>query len=753
MNRAQLLQSYHDRIDQGVRQRLTTAERDFLVQDFIERLQSLRSAEAIEQLCRDEVALLEQGYGQGTNSTVNYLSKYRTAIALATEAGKLPMTEETSFMFRGQKRSGEPIGRLQHLAYDLMRYDNATYLANRKATNVGNNARQDHPQPFVPGHYLEKAAELLQSQEPETLAVGIAAVTGRRHTEVAVSGRFSATGHPYLLSFGGQLKKADPIAYTILTLLPAEQVLEAIDRFRGVDQVQALGGLTSADPQVAAFRARVNTRVKQHFQESHILPLLPGFKSVSVHRLRAAYARLAIHFWLPGQGVNEQRWLQFYLGHVALGEMHDAANSNSTAHYFGYCLVDERGKPITVTGIKLMANPLPSLTQQLLLQQQQANDQLDSNTAEPDMTLSEEDGMATRLDSIAAVAVDAIAADLQMLPDKQPQQLSATSSSTTPMPTEAATEAARESLTKTKRSKPRYRELRVNLADLTTAAVHLGIDAGSKSSYQALLDRLLLAVPVRSTELPISSLATPDPSALLAPLLQELAAIKQQVAAGQSGEELERLRQLTEQQQQEIDRLQAQLNQTQEQLQAAIDWRERVVQVMQGGELSGVELSPVADPAHATQTPDVQSQPRPLPHLAEPAAPAPLPQSRPRQQQLGRPSSGKLSPLERVPLAILALMHHNQLCSPAQRWFISGNVIATVAGANPALVVSPWLKAHPAAITQIDHHNTAIGLNARSNGKDKDRSLLKSIYDRFVEGKSIEELQHIILHFDQHPHP
>jgi hypothetical protein len=230
--------------------------------------------------------------------------------------------------------------------------------------------------------------------------------------------------------------------------------------------------------------------------------------------------------------------------------------------------------------------------------------------------------------------------------------------------------------------------------------------------------------------------------------MQELAAIKQQVSAGQSGEELERLCQLAQQQQQEIDRLQARLIQAQAQLQAAMDWRERVVQVMQGGELSGVELSPVANPVYPTQTPAVQAQPLSESPLAEPAEPEPLPRSRPRQQQIGRPLSGKLSPAERVPLAIAALIQHNQLCSPAQRWFISGNVIATVAGANPALVVSPWLKAHPAAITQIDHHNTAIGLNARSNGKDKDRSLLQSIYDRFVEGKSSEELQHIIYQFE-----
>jgi hypothetical protein len=280
MNRNEIISNYHDRLRRGDRQKLSTQERDWLVQVFIDRLQSLKSAEAIEQLCRDEIELLELGYGMGTNSTINYLSKYRTAIAQATAEGKLPMTDATSFMFKGRKRTGEPIQKLQHLAFDRMRYDNSIYLSNRKQTNLGNNARQDNPQPFNPDRYLQKAIELLQSQEPEILAVGIAAVTGRRHTEVAVSGRFSPTGHSYLLSFDGQLKTADPIAYIILTLLPAQQVLEAIDRFRRFPQVQALAGLTSADREVAAFRARVNTRVRHHFQDTQILPLLPGFQSV-----------------------------------------------------------------------------------------------------------------------------------------------------------------------------------------------------------------------------------------------------------------------------------------------------------------------------------------------------------------------------------------------------------------------------------------------------------------------------------------
>jgi hypothetical protein len=713
MNRNEIISNYHDRLQRGDRQKLSTQERDLLVQAFIDRLQSLKSAEAIEQLCRDEITLLELGYGKGTNSTINYLSKYRTAITQATEAGKLPMTDATSFMFKGRKRTGEPIQALQHLAFDLMRYDNSVYLSNRKQTNIGNNQRQDNPQPFNPDRYLEKAAQLLQAQEPETLAVGIAAVTGRRHTEVAVSGRFSPTRHFYLLTFDGQLKKADPIVYTILTLLPVEQVLEAIDRFRGFPQVQALAGLTSADREVAAFRARVNTRVRHHFQDSQILPLLPGFQSVSVHRLRAAYARVAIHYWLPGQGVNEQRWLQFYLGHVAPGEMKDAANSNSASHYFGYCLVNDQGKPITVTGIKLMANPLPSLTEQQLQEQQSANNRLDSDTTEPDFSLQSEEAMSPTLHEVQKVA-----ADLQTLPAKEPQP-----ASTTAQLPKSAPDAHQPS--KPKRSKPRYRQLRVNLSDLTAAADRLGIDATTKSGYQSLLDRLLLAIPSTPTQQP-----TPDPNQLLAPLLQELAAIKQQVSVAQAGEELEQLRQQTTQQQQQIDRLRVELKEANDRLKLIAEAAQ------------GIAPPPTSTPQSATSQP-----------IAAPIAPPPtsLPQApQPLRAQPGRQTAGKLSPTDRVPLAIVALMDYNQHCQPNERWFLSGNVIAAAAGANPALVVTPWLQNHPVAQTQIDQHNTAIGLNARSNGKDKDRSQLKTILPQFTAGKSPQQLQQIIQQFQPH---
>jgi uncharacterized coiled-coil protein SlyX len=201
------------------------------------------------------------------------------------------------------------------------------------------------------------------------------------------------------------------------------------------------------------------------------------------------------------------------------------------------------------------------------------------------------------------------------------------------------------------------------------------------------------------------------------------------MTTGQAGEELEQLRQQTTQQQQAIDRLQIELKEANDRL-------KRIAEAAQG-------IAP--QPPRSAPT-----QPIPAPSAPQSTSQSPAPQpQQPQRSQSGRLPAGKLSPADRVPLAIVALMDYNQHCPPHDRWFLSGNIIATAAGANPALVVTPWLQSHPAAISQIEQHNTAIGLNQRSNGKDKDRGQLKVIYHQFVEGKSIEELQQIIQQFEQ----
>lgn len=730
MNRTHILTQYCQRIDRDDRIKLTTAERSFLVQDFVSQLIEMDEPQAIEQLCRDEIALLEAGYGAGTNSTTNYLSKYRAAIAQAVESGKLLLTEKTTHRFVGHKQAtGEAFEATNHLAWSLMRYDNSVYVTNRKATNVGNNERQDNPQPFVPDRYLEKVTELLQADEPETLAIGIAAVTGRRHTEVAVSGKFELTKHPYVLSFDGQLKKDTPLAYTIATLLPAQIVMQAIDRFRAMPQVQELQGRSSEEQSVKNFRARVNTRVKRHFQETEILPMLPGFQSVSVHRLRGAYARMIIYYWLPNQGANEQRFLQFYLGHVEAGEMKDATNSASTTHYFGYRLVDAAGSPITASGIKLMGNPpLPSPTDQQLQQQQQANDRLDP--ADLDLTTpdTEEDTVTPTLTTVETVAH--LLADL---PEKLPEPVRVEGTQFA-IPTQRPARA--------KATKPRWRDVAVNVSDLAAVAEQLGLELPKNKGYQALLQQVLHTILVVETGR--SSIQEDALTQAIAPLVQKINQLEVHLQKAQVGGEplrllsieVENLRRQLEQVQAQRDHLQAQAEQVAA-LQAECDHLRLQFQHSQNliNQFRSIALR-ATDTTEKTTAPVTMTAPAlaatqtPLADSPQPPTDRPLTPSASQHSHAG----SKLSPDQRIALAITALIHHNESCTnPNDRWFISNQSIADMTQTNNHTKVKPWFEQHPETAEKVQQHNQQMETTNPHHNRGKDKEELRSIFQKFGE--------------------
>lgn len=719
MNRQQILTEFEQNIQNNKSRKLTTEQRSFLVQDFITQLQALDDSEAIEQLCRAEIELLERGYGRGTNSTINYLSKYRTAIAQATEQGNLPMTDKTSYQFNGHKqRTGEPIQSINHIAFDLMRYDNSVYLANRKATNVGNNERQDNPQPFDPDQYLEKALELLQSDEPETLAIGIVAVSGRRHTEVAVSGEFELTKHPYVLSFDGQLKKDAPVAYTIATLIPAEQVMQAIVRFRSMPQVQAMAGLTSEDQLVKNFRARVNTRVKQHFQKTGILPLLPGFRSVSIHRLRGAYARMIVYFWLANQGANEQRFLQFYLGHVEPSEMRDAFNSGSTTHYFGYRL-EKDGKPITASGIKLMSNPsLPNPTAQQIQQQQQANEQLEATETEvdelttPDTEEFEEAKMNPTLDTI-----ESIAQSLEDLPDKTDEPMHPAQSRSTRM----------------RVSKPRFKDLAVNVSDLAAVAQVLGLELPKSKGYQSLLHQVFQTVLENETRR--STIHRDALTQAITPLVQKVEQLEARLHDTHAGgepirllsHEVESLSHQLQLVQAERDHLQAECNQLKSQLQQSQD----VINQFRLVALTAAAMAPVdsGDATPTARSDDRAAMPQTQPSHQSHPAPA-----RPKRERKGS-EPGKLSVYDRLNLAVNALMQFNsQQPDPKQRWQISNQLLADLVGANNHTTVKPWINGQPELQIRVQHHNEKMGTTAQHHNRSRDEQKqdLKQFVQNFI---------------------
>jgi hypothetical protein len=98
----------------------------------------------------------------------------------------------------------------------------------------------------------------------------------------------------------------------------------------------------------------VNRRVQALFGATGLVPVLKGFKSVSIHRLRALYGAIAVHFFCANNQ-HLHRFLQNHLGHVLTKEV-GVGNSRATDHYFHYFLVKEDGSAITARGVKLMAH-------------------------------------------------------------------------------------------------------------------------------------------------------------------------------------------------------------------------------------------------------------------------------------------------------------------------------------------------------------------------------------------------------------
>jgi hypothetical protein len=234
----------------------------------------------------------------------------------------------------------------------------------RAATTQNANARQDDRQPVDLYAYMGKINLLLASNDPIDLIIAIAAVTGRRHTEVVSLGQLQPQvgemaqlipqGHPYLLRFTGQ-QKAAKSAYDLLTLVPAQDVLLAVEKLRATADIHDLDGVASDDPRMEALNARVNRRVVKVLDP--VLPTPKGFTNISIHRCRAVYVPIALHFFCP-PNMAEQRLAQHLLGHVLLDDT-TTGNASVTGHYYQYYLT-RNGQPLTARGVKLAASgPIP----------------------------------------------------------------------------------------------------------------------------------------------------------------------------------------------------------------------------------------------------------------------------------------------------------------------------------------------------------------------------------------------------------
>lgn len=371
--RAEIIAAMEQRIEKGDRTKLTKKELDELISILVAKLVEMNTLgtdtkAAIDRLCAAEQVLLEMAYPRSSINSV-YFPRYTKAIKAAIEAGRITLNGKNSYPRRWTKRNplpGEPSSgsEARHYALDGFTYPIEVQAQLRAATTQNANARQDDRQPVDLDAYMGKINLLLASNDPIDLIIAIAAVTGRRHTEVVSLGQLQPQvgemaqlipqGHPYLLRFTGQ-QKAAKAAYDLLTLVPAQDVLLAVEKLRATADIHDLDGVASDDPRMEALNARVNRRVVKVLDQ--VLPTPKGFTNISIHRCRAVYVPIALHYFCPAN-MAEQRLAQHLLGHVLLDDT-TTGNASVTGHYYQYYLT-RHGKPLTARGVKLAASgPIP----------------------------------------------------------------------------------------------------------------------------------------------------------------------------------------------------------------------------------------------------------------------------------------------------------------------------------------------------------------------------------------------------------
>jgi Telomere resolvase len=348
MTRDEIIETYRRRIAQGKRLRLSKAELDELIAGFLANLAQKNTEKDIKSLCETEIKLLEEGYPQTTLAT-KYLARYRKAIERAVSENTLTLTSSNSHQYQHHPRvTGIPETRTEHWGLTHLKYSPEIYETLDKRQSQINRTKQLSLRIVQLQRYLQTLQAFLDKQsehESRRLAIAIAGFTGRRIGEVIARGTFTLTDHPYLLHFEGQQKK-ERAGYSIITLIPAADLLTQIERFRQLPDIQQITQLTgeALKSAINQFDVQVNRQCDRHFGQTGIIPTLEGKKNVTVHNLRSLWGAIAAHLFCP-EHYHEYAFLQHYLGHVL--------DSGATGSYFRYQLADTQGHLLRDKGVLL----------------------------------------------------------------------------------------------------------------------------------------------------------------------------------------------------------------------------------------------------------------------------------------------------------------------------------------------------------------------------------------------------------------
>lgn len=261
------------------------------------------SDEAIEGVCLNEVDYLRQNY--------NTITATRTALTDYRNAVKKSITDEVlrDRVCRGLKLTN----------------DEALEAKLTEEKNLSGRLKTVRPIKDIDG-FIEKGNELLDSSSYLSLVLGIAALTGRRVSEVACTAKFTRIeGRDDAVMFDGQIKvkgREDVGAYEIPVLGDPDRLINALAKIREAKPMF----INDPDRFHNAASKELNKQIKKHFE-------FVSDGALSPKDLRAIYAEI-VYLFSDVQTIAKPKFFSMMLGHTE--------DDNKTGvSYLGFYVADE----------------------------------------------------------------------------------------------------------------------------------------------------------------------------------------------------------------------------------------------------------------------------------------------------------------------------------------------------------------------------------------------------------------------------
>jgi hypothetical protein len=249
------------------------------------------------------------------------------------------------------------------IAHVLLPSSVYTVMNNEQATRL--NARENKFFTSEQANQLvERAIALLESDDPDEVAAGLAVLVGRRISEILISQFQPKTAYSLLFSEAVKRRGEGGPEFEIPTLAPADPVLRAIAQLKQVWSIEELRALNLPDNHL---KRRINARYSgvPHACRQHFADLVPGREAENddgerlyTHLFRAVYAEIAAYYYKP-EWVPDHRFKAEIQGHFKLTtDGQKLPNYSARQNYDDYLIRDrspgESGVKLGLPGVEIL---------------------------------------------------------------------------------------------------------------------------------------------------------------------------------------------------------------------------------------------------------------------------------------------------------------------------------------------------------------------------------------------------------------